>query len=213
MTSRKQAALYRRFPSLRLYDQLGVSWMLTGDSGRFGETSGPIWAGAFMILYTNSSYGDEGFFHELCHWIAASPAQRKLPDLALGRQINSSTDTFATSPSLGGVVWLEGEVEGFEGDADHNSGWGEKTVSRSVAARQEALACHAMWFYRPLVRLEKWTAAHPSSYLAAVDFAGSVCPTEKEIRDTWSKVLTVIDPDLSYEQVSAFYRRQGGLDD
>jgi hypothetical protein len=157
---------YEQFPSLRLYDQLGIPYVLFSQGW-----DGPLWTGHCMMLSIKDGYGDAGFFHELCHWIEATPAQQRMPDFALGKQINATHDsTFATSTS----PYLWDGRRPYRWPNDRNVGWGESTILMKSATRQESHACTALWFYEPIVGLTSWDNPPPLDKInsAAYDFNG-----------------------------------------
>lgn len=177
---------YDEYPSLYLYDKLNVPYVLHSNSW-----DGPLWTGHCMMLNTEDSYGDAGFWHELAHWMVAGPTQRTLPDLALGKNVNSGMSVFATSsspffyhPDNGGNVPntsnLDGCHTGFSfgwgrGLRGYNEGWGELPVPRMLAAEQELWACHALQYYEPLCGITSWDKALPINS-AIDDFAGADMP-------------------------------------
>ena len=79
------------YPSTKIADRLGIRWMITDD------WCGPGWTGDMMIV-ENGGYGDQLFWHEICHWLVATPAQRKRADYGIGRPVNAmNTNTTFTS--------------------------------------------------------------------------------------------------------------------
>lgn len=143
---------YDQFPSLRLYDRLNVPYVLFS-----APWEGPLWTGHCMMLSTVDGYGDAGFFHELCHWIEASPAQRRWPDFALGKQVNAGWDAVFTSSSTPHLWTNERSRKAHKKvRADRNVGWGERTIPLTEARRQESNACTALWFYEPIIGLTTW---------------------------------------------------------
>ena len=58
---------YEQFPSLKLYDQQQVPYVMCY------EWDGPLWTGHCMMLAYSDTFGDCGFFHELAHYMLASP--------------------------------------------------------------------------------------------------------------------------------------------
>lgn len=152
---------YKEFPSLRIYDRLDVPYVLTGE-----RWAGPLWTGHCMMLSTRDGYGDEGFLHELAHWVEASPTQRRMPDFALGKQVNANNEVFATSTS----PHINNPNDRRRRRADRNVGWGEPTVSLSTATAQEERACLVMYLYHALVGNTTWS--EPLMAEAAYDFAG-----------------------------------------
>lgn len=139
------AVKYKAWPSLALYDRLGVPYVV-GDFRNYG---GALWTGHTMILNVRDIYGDPAFLHELVHWLAASPRQRELPDFGLDRQVNHSASEQWTSSS---TPWL---YRPDTSDLKYR-GWGEECVTPRTASSQEALACHAMALYRPLACGRPW---------------------------------------------------------
>lgn len=114
---------YDRYPSLRLYDRLGVPYVLTSE-----KWGGPLWTGHCMVLSTRERLADETFLHELMHWIEASPAQRRFPDFALGRWVNADptcTAEFATSTTSDYFHATEAPSESYPQE-ERNVGWGKK---------------------------------------------------------------------------------------
>jgi hypothetical protein len=152
------------FPSLDWYDHHNVPYIALPQNGWMG----PIWTGREMILDTKEGYGDPAFFHELCHFLAATPEQRELPDFGLDRVTNGTGERVA--------------IYGLERFSDPASlqdrrGWaGEECVSKREATRQEQLACDAMWFYAPIV-LGDWESNE--GWREACDFSGMHTP------ETW----------------------------
>lgn len=155
---------YDQFPSLRLYDELGVPYVLFSAGW-----DGPLWTGHCMMLSVKDGYGDAGFFHELCHWIEASKAQRRWPDFALGKQVNAEWDSVFTSSSTS-KVWEGKGPRKFP--KDRNVGWGERTIPMVTARSQESNACTALWYYEPIVGLTSWDTPPPADQInsAAYDF-------------------------------------------
>lgn len=191
---------YDHYPSLRLYDRLGVPYVLTSE-----RWEGPLWTGHCMMLSIANGYGDEGFAHELFHWIVASPRQRMMPDFALGQQVNARYgQTFATSttPHYFSPDNPSKRIKG------HNTGWGERTVARdTTASRQEADACYAMFLYYPLTGQLGWD--QPQGGPAAYDFAGSHYPGSPEWRTSTvvkrvMPIVTALDQTITTEQVSTY---------
>lgn len=193
---------YKKFPSLRLYDQLGVPYVLHDSAWK-----GPLWTGHCMMLDLTDGYGDEGFFHELSHWIEATPRQRRYPDLAMGRQINcDTTSKFGTSTSPH-LHWPErGDDRQFV-DRYRNDGWGEVTVPVPTAHRQEGRACSAMFFYFAATGLTGWTDPHPLIPTAACDFAGSVQETPDETTKNSMKTIRAFDPAVTPAAARGFIER------
>lgn len=158
-------AKYKAWPSLALYDRLGVPYVL----GNFTSYSSAIWTGHTMMLDITDAYGDAGFYHELIHWMAASAKQRTLPDFGLDRQINEGAAQFTSSTT----PWL------YRSDSRDSSyrGWGEQCVSPRTASSQESLACQAGGIYGPVALGTTWTPANTRSDANAVpdafwDFGG-----------------------------------------
>lgn len=188
---------YERWPSLRFYDQLGVPYVL----GAF-RWVGPLWTGHCMMLDTTDHYRDAGFFHELAHWLAATPRQRSLPDFGLDRQINATAEIYATSTTP------------FVFDQDDNfqqRGWGERCVSPRTAQGQEGLACEALAVYEPLVGLVSWDSVPQLDDLnpAMFDFTGSdgLIITAKVIERLHRRIVTPLDPSVSAKSVATYLRR------
>lgn len=160
---------YKMFPSLRIYDQLEVPYVLTGE-----QWEGPLWTGHCMMLATPNGFGDEAFLHELGHWVEASPKQRMMPDFALGKWVNGKDMLFATSTSPHlheeGQSSVFGSRARYRRNKDRNTGWGEPTVSLKTATGQEERACLVMYLYHALVGNTSWDK--PVIATAAYDFAG-----------------------------------------
>lgn len=202
---------YDRWPSLRLYEKLGVPYMVVDN------WNGPLWTGSCMVLDATDSYGDPGFLHELFHWLCASKEQRKYADLALGRQINATAGVFTASglPFYDGKdvfpVGSERDTSPKGGEHTHNPGWGELTVSRVEAARQEDLACHAMWLHDPIVGNCAWDDI-PGPTDAAVDFSDNLLGMPKHSLPVWAEVKKVIVsklcPDVSMATIRSFVEAQ-----
>lgn len=181
------------FPSLDWYDYHGVPYIALPQNG----WKGPVWTGREMILDTKEGYGDKAFFHELCHFLAASPEQWELPDFGLDRVTNSTDDSVA--------------IYGFDRFSDlrfaSKRGWaGETCVSPDEAVRQETLACDAMWFYAPIV-LGQWDSSE--GWREAYDFSGMYTP------DTWkpAQIMRVYNflrenfyTDLSIAEFDLYFR-------
>lgn len=192
----KSTTKYDQFPSLRLYDELEVPYVLFSDGWE-----GPLWTGHCMMLSTVDGYGDAGFFHELCHWIEATPAQRRWPDFALGKQVNAKWDltfTSSTTPRL----WQGSGPKKFP--KDRNIGWGERTVPLETARRQEANACTALWFYEPIVGLTTWDATPPAEEInsAAYDFNNVFDFTKTTYVNGMHKIAKALH--LDWEQVKSY---------
>jgi hypothetical protein len=187
------ATKYAEYPSLRLYDALEVPYVLVPEH----SWSGPLWTGHCMML-TRDGYGDEGYLHELFHWIMASPAQRRYPDFAMGRWVNSELQTFSSSST----PYLLGPHNNYGHDRktseDQNAGWGERTVKISTAHRQEEAACVAMYLYHVVVGNTTWDK--PLTTEAADDFNGSWSEvTRADFFRHTRKILDVLfdlDPSL-----------------
>lgn len=129
---------YDLYPSLRIYDELGVDYIL------LDKAEGPQWTGKTMLL--EASFDDMGIFHELAHWWVASEHQRKFPDFALGRQVSGLSHRFTASNV--DYLYLAGTEPRKPG---HNNGWGENTIPTEVAGKQESFACFAMLLHLPIV--------------------------------------------------------------
>lgn len=196
---------YKAFPSLRLYDQLEVPYILSA----FNNVRGPLWTGFCMMLDTMDDYEDPGYYHELCHWLAASERQRSLPDFGLGRQVNSRADTFATRG-----VWFEKETSRTRRTAGKNPTWGETgSVKRKTAEHQEEVACAALAIYEPMVGICGWNTTMSPDRLnsAADDFSGiegigGYCRA-KRVEQVWRKVVQPIHPKVKFETVSNYMKR------
>lgn len=194
---------YKRYPSLRLYDRLGVPYVLHSNGWH-----GPLWTGHCMMLDMDDSYGDVGFFHELSHWVEASEKQRTCPDFALGQQINAAEGPFGSSST---PFIYDGERRSYPG---RNNGWGERPVTISTASRQEAAACNVMFFYEALVGLSGWDdTIVPNG--AALDFDGFSDPALSQpsktiVQRSW-KILSAMDPDLTHPVAQRFFERMADL--
>lgn len=197
---------YDTFPSLRLYDQLGVPYVLFNSSW-----GGPLWTGHCMMLSTVDGYGDEGFAHELFHYLAASPAQRKHPDFTLGRQINANMEIFTSSATkhLFDDTQTVRKVQ-----PDHrNDGWGETTVPLPRARRQEQIAVNAMWLYPPLTGTGTWDSPPPfRSLKGAYDFAGMEYPGSDQWRTATivkriRPIVKAIDSTVTSAQITSYLKR------
>jgi len=160
---------YDSFPSLRLYDALGVPYVVHD-----AKWLGPLWTGHCMMLDTTDSFEDAGFFHELCHWIEASPTQRKSPDFALGKQVNSGDVEFATSTS----PLHHQRGTDLRRPKGHNAGWGETTVPLSEATRQEANACYALLLYEPLSGVWGWDGPPPTGQINSAAYDCNMDPSD-----------------------------------
>lgn len=199
------AHLYKQYPSLRSYDRLGVPWMLTGE-----RWDGPLWTGHHMVLSTTDSYGDQSFCHELFHWMVATPKQRRHADFALGRQVNASPKVYAAS-------WLSHDFDGEAAlpPAGHNAGWGELTVSRAIAGRQENLSCFGMFLYAPLHGLESWKTKAPNLALhdAAYDFSGGIWGDVRlggsltQWRQVHKRIVQPLDPKVGFDTMIRYVER------
>ena len=196
------------YPSLRLYDKLGVPYVVHEN-----DWNGPLWTGHCMMLDTHDGYGDDGFLHELFHWIEASPRQRNYPDFALGRQINATKQKFATSTSRHDTLSADAPfVNGPGSPKGRNLGWGERTVVWSTAVKQETNACAAMFFYFPLVGLENWSCPHPSMPTAADEFYGdSTLPSPTMAKQAFRSV-NMIDPTITLDRMIGFLDRMRTYD-
>lgn len=171
---------YDQFPSLRLYDSLGVPYVLTSE-----DWDGPLWTGHCMMLSTAHGYLDEGFLHELGHWAEASPAQRKMPDFALGKWVNAKNGLFATSTS----PHLHKEKSPFQrrNSTARNEGWGERTISLKTATAQEERACDVMYLYHALVGNTTWD--EPVIASAAYDFSGMLSFSPYRVTRRTAKIV------------------------
>lgn len=166
-----------RYPSLALYERLGVPYILHSN-----PWDGPLWTVHAMMLSVNDSYEDAGFYHELCHWIEASPKQRALPDFALGKWVNADREaTFASSTNPSQYHEGTTSIPHRKGPAHSNRGWGERTVALSEATRQESNACFALWLYEPIVLGRPWDDPPEPEDIneAAYEFAGFETPGTK----------------------------------
>lgn len=193
---------YEEFPSLREYDALGVPYVLFD-----GPWNGPLWTGHCMMLSLRDGYGDEGFAHELFHYLAASEEQRLFPDFALGRQVNGDMRQFTSSSTK---FLYDHDRNGMRGTQPgrRNNGWGEQTIALQTASRQETAACNAMWLYPALIaRTAQWDDPEPPVDLgAAHDFAGMEYPGSNEFRiDRIAKrvlpIVKAIAPHVHAQQV------------
>lgn len=204
---------YERFPSLRLFDKAGCDYMVfanktVGGSGRV-SWDGPLWTGTHMMLCGDDGFGDEGFAHELFHWMVASPEQRRWPDMALGQNVNAASGFFAVS---GGPCYdFNVRDSGTEGERSSNIGWGEPTVDVDVAAQQEWLACRAMFLYAPLVGLQRWSELpDETKCLAAFDFNGDLTWVNGE-GSVWA-TSSVEEWEQIYEEIVAPLKPRVGFD-
>lgn len=180
----KMKTKYAEYPSLRLYDRLGVPYIVTGE--RWG---GPLWTGHCMMLCTTDGYGDEGFLHELMHWIEASPNQRRYPDFALGKWVNAdNSKVFATSTSdhLYDPVYQQQQRP----KGNRNWGWGEPTIALSTATSQETTACYGMFLYHVLVGNTTWSK--PITPTAVFDFMGGSLPSPEIVARRTAKIVTTL---------------------
>lgn len=198
----------KKWPSLKLYDKIGVPYVVTSDTW-----NGPLWTGHCMMLSTADGYGDAGFFHELCHWLVASPNQRRYPDFAIGRQVNSAIDTFATStsPHVFDVPerYMNAHEERRKAVLKHGKGWGEKCGSKQRAVQQEGWACDALLVYEPLVGLTTWNKpVYDGVNDAAHDFAGA--KGWRTDRRTWEavykRIVKPLDGSVTLEKVLKFVK-------
>jgi hypothetical protein len=201
------ATKYAAYPSLRLYDALNVPYVLFD-----GPWSGPLWTGHCMMLSTRDGYGDEGFAHELFHYLVTDEKQRRWPDFALGRQVNADMNIFTSSSTPNLFDRSVHNQSGFQ-PTTRNDGWGETTISLKRASDQEAAACNAMWLYPPLVGLCSWDEPFPTTGLdAAHDFAGMEYPGSNEWKTTTIAkrclpIVAAIYPSVSPETVTDYLRR------
>ena len=188
---------YARWPSLRLYDLLGVPYVLGNI-----DWDGPLWTGHCMMLDTTDRFGDAGFFHELCHWLAASPAQRSWPDFGIDRQVNSDLEVFASSASPYAYV---------SDRDDQHRGWGGATRNPTVSQAQEDVACRALGAYEPLVGIWSWEHAPESQELneALSAFSGMEGPnfTAPVVRRIYDVVSSQVAPDVPFAVLAAYLAR------
>lgn len=147
MSKTNVSTKYSEYPSLRLYDHLGVDYIVAPNIAR-----GPLWVGFAMLLDSADEYGDAGYFHELAHWLVATSAQRRKPDFGLGQQPNASSTHIFTASTMTGVAGHR--AFGFK--PLKGRGWGEDCVSVHTAERQERLACIALGVYEPLTGICGW---------------------------------------------------------
>lgn len=187
MKTKELNTKYSVFPSLRLYDTLGINYIVGSDLSQ-----GPLWTGFAMLLDVDDDFGDPVFFHELAHWLIATPSQRRRPDFGLGQQPNASSGRMFTSSTMTGVAApKDAHFEPLEG-----RGWGEECVSTITAERQERLACIALAVYEPLAGVCGWDDRLSADYIntALYDFGGvDVRHTAiADIRAIHAKVVTPI---------------------
>lgn len=193
----KSDSKYDKWPSLRLFDKLDVPYVVHN----FSQYSGPIWTGHCMMLNTNDAYGDEGFLHELFHWMVSSVTSRKYPDFKLGRWVNAdSSDNVVFATSTTGT-FVDSKNPAGSQDKERNLGWGEKPLLRESAKQQEAVACDAMLFYEPLVGLCQW--GKPTlDFLAADDFGAYFDGLQKATtRSVYERIVSKLDSSVTLEQV------------
>ncbi len=200
---------YTAYPSLRLYDRLGVPYVLFD-----GPWDGPLWTGHCMMLSTRDGYGDQAFAHELFHWIAATPKQRTFPDFALGRQVNADMDIFTSSSTkhlFDNTKPRKRQPGSTKAKKDRNDGWGETTISLDKAEKQEGAACNAMFLYAPLTGLTSWDAPTFDHTACAADFAGMEYPgsdhwNTAKVAKRVTPIVQAIDPSVSADTVTNYLR-------
>lgn len=195
------------YPSLALYNALGVPYIVHGS-----DWGGPLWTVHAMMLSTVDTYGDAGFFHELCHWIEASPKQRTYPDFSLGKWVNANRSEVFASSTNPTQFHSEDIIAPYKrGPKDSNVGWGERTTSLSEATRQESNACFALWLYEPLVGLWSWddppTDPHEINS-AAWDFNGFEQPGTvgwpTRVTKRTAKIVKALSPQTSLDTVKQY---------
>ena len=137
------------FPSLALYERLGVPYVMWSNHGH-NNYEGALWTGQVMML-ADDTYGDIGHAHELFHWWIAPEEKRPYPDFALGRQVNGGAKFFTAS----GLPLYDRSKYPKRNGGLYNPGWGEETIPISEAAYQEEFACVAMLCYEAIVN-DEW---------------------------------------------------------
>lgn len=194
----------KHFPSLALYQRLGVPYILHSN-----PWEGPLWTVHAMMLSVLDSYEDPGFYHELCHWIEASPRQRTFPDFSLGKWVNADRDSVfltSTNPDIQHVGGTK-----VRGPKHSNVGWGERTTSLSEATRQESNACFALWLYEPIVLGHPWDDPPEPDDInqAAWEFAGVETPGRTKgfparVTKRTAKIRAALCPDVPDTTVKAY---------
>jgi hypothetical protein len=205
---------FDRYPSLQLYETNGVPYILSSDLNHW---KGPLWTGHCMMLDPTDMYGDSGFFHELCHWAIATPSQRIQPDFLLGKQVNAGSPEFTTNRAVlypGDSDWsATNQLHKTFDRKGANRGWGHSTIALSTASRQEHLACVALCFYEPMCGIWPWDGSGiTDQFNTAMDDYGGYRhywdpdkPSLKTIRATHRRILSVLRPSVTEEQVLGYW--------
>ncbi len=193
---------YQRYPSLKIYDQLNIPYVLLGQAYSY---DGPLWTGVNMMLMISDGYGDAGFFHEIGHYLAATEEQRIHPDFKLGRQINGGGSLFTSSAT----PHLYDPEKRNAGNRPHgfNAGWGEDTIPTSVAHEQEGIACDFLGIYEPMCGIWPWKRRDRDGLAmnhAAGDFGAFDYPNdnvEERAERLYDRLVVQINPRLRKKTV------------
>jgi hypothetical protein len=201
MMASQTATKYHMYPTLRLYDQLHIPYVV----GPYNAAGGALWTGDVMILDSSDTYEDSGFFHELTHWLIASPRQRTLPDFGLGRWIGSNADTLFTSSATPHLYI------GNDQASRSQRGWGEHCISPRRAQQQEELACAAGALYFVLTGEHTIEDRPDENNVPFIwfDFFGHLDqarPTTALIRRIWTTVVAPLNPTITLEQTAGYLR-------
>lgn len=190
---------YESLPTTKVMDELGIPWMILPNY------QGPqVFNGAIMYPgevkggeITTDRYGDVGLWHELCHYLVASPKQRNLPDYGLGVNANADIRT-PFSGNLGGV-----QVE----NEEHS--WGDEwRPAKRTSKAQEAFACCAIAVY------DLYVTGGPLSDLAVTtygDFGGRSPDHPSRWADKLSTILAPVKK-ISPEGIREWLADQGWSD-
>ena len=154
------------FPVTALADRLGIRWMLTPG------WAGPGWTGDMLIVDSTDRYNDLLVWHEIAHWLAASPEQRHLADYGIGRPTNVD-DHHVTLTSSAMRTITDGDT------------WDDAMyVGSDIGDAQEALAVEAMVWY-PLVAGRCDDAAFAMTFEASSDFGAFDCDAADDGSPDW----------------------------
>lgn len=195
---------YELFPSLKIYEKLEVPYLLLNRENWMG----PLWTGINMMIHIDEGYGDESHFHELCHWLVASKAQRELPDYGLGGWVNGKPLDFSTS-KMDYIYWESGSDPNKGG---RNLDWGGGKPFSKIGGKQESLACHALALYDQLVLGKPWENfdwdvedfSEQHNLGTYQEFGGDLSDCDNaDLKNIYNKIVKPIRPRTTWRQFSS----------
>lgn len=125
----------------------------------------PVWDGVRLAVLPGD--GPAFAFHEIAHWIVATPAERTMFDFGLGANetfhgFHGADDEPAVTPPFQRVRLDDGNNSVRDVWADHDS------VDPHVAARREQLAVTAFLFMEPMLEV----VGDPDGFSMWAEFGG-----------------------------------------